>query len=90
MNFCSCLEFLRDRGATLTRDSWNGAEIFIADIEGIQKDISPGQWRERQCSYVRAKLPCLCMRLRDGRILMGWSPNQDDLFATDWVLVEER
>lgn len=69
---------------------------FGEALEYIRKGGKVGRacWSQRMCVFIEPAqlpsqdklLPCLCMRLADGSVMLGWLPGKTDLFAQDWIL----
>lgn len=71
------------RQGRVARKEWKeGTFLFVREgrsVTGVDPTTPMGGDFE--------SLPHICQRMPDGKCLVGWTPNQEDLFAKDW---EER
>ena len=75
-SFGWALERLNE-GSRVARAGWNGKGMWLCYIH-------PGNAMFKGL----AMQPCIGMKTVDGKMHPGWAPSQQDMLATDWVLVE--
>ena len=75
-SFGWALERLNE-GSRVARAGWNGKGMWLCYIH-------PGNAMFKGL----AMQPCIGMKTVDGKMQPGWAPSQQDMLATDWVLVE--
>lgn len=96
MTFGKAIQILKD-GGIVTRRGWVPAGMWLVYIEGRTR------WREDQppTPYERGLQLQNCTDSHveinghidqctaDGSMQMGWTPNQIDMLAGDWQIVEQ-
>lgn len=97
MTFGLALDALK-KGFKIAREGWNGKGMWLSlsgPLEGRQIP-SASFWSANNAKYASEQeggtanvLPCITMKTADGSILMGWLASQTDLFASDWVIVDD-
>lgn len=98
MNFGEALEALKAQ-KRVERKSWNAYNQFIVMMPGFVLPPFNDQSTERKVNDRTAKwigkdkpMNCqsyLAIHTADEKWQPGWLPNQEDLFAEDWEIVEE-
>lgn len=97
LTFGLALEVLK-KGFKIAREGWNGKGMWLSlsgPLEGRQIP-SASFWSANNAKYASEQeggtanvLPCITMKTADGSILMGWLASQTDMFASDWVIVDD-
>lgn len=87
MDFSTALLLLKD-GAKVAREGWNGKNMFVFMVPGSQFQVNRapllGIYPEgTEITYN----PHIDMKYADGTV-GNWTPNDKDLFAEDWVIVD--
>lgn len=94
MTFGEAIECLKE-GDIVTRDSWNGKNMFIYMVNSTS--IDAGDLRNEALEHVgsKKKNPYEGVKINahidmynaQGEIIVGWSASQTDMLADDWDLV---
>lgn len=102
LNFSQALDYL-NAGYKLTRFEWVGdnnnhnCDIWISKSgTGYGTSVPAKQfWSAHNQDYAESHggqaivTPSITMRTKHGRIMMGWTPNQIDIFGLDWAVVQD-
>jgi hypothetical protein len=84
MPFGHALEAAK-KGLKIARYGWNGKGMFVFLREGRQiTNVDPnspmgGDFESR---------PHLCMKVADGKCVVGWLASQTDMLSDDWMIVD--
>lgn len=91
LTFSDTLNRIKD-GRKMQRDGWNekGMFIFLGVVEKFWIPTSIDQEEERRNEELEKfqQTPCLIMKAADGSLAFGWRPTTEDMFKSDWRVVE--
>jgi hypothetical protein len=97
MPFGLAIEALK-RGHRVARAGWNGKDMWIAYMDGMELPPYSAQDTNRKVNDRTAKwigedtplitLPYIAMWTADKKWLPGWLASQTDMLAEDWMIVE--
>jgi hypothetical protein len=88
MNYGKALEALQD-GYRVARKGWNGKDMWLILVPGrILESIQPDSFYDK-CGFKKGTeiLSHIDMKTADGKMLIGWTPNQVDQLANDWQII---
>lgn len=79
-------------GRKVCRSGWNGKGMFLSLTPGAtipaEKFWSPHNRAHAEAQGGQAEvLGSVSLKMADGKIMMGWTPNTADLLADDWMVV---
>lgn len=77
-DFGKAVELIKKGGYKVAREGWNGKEMYI-------RYINPGNAR---CDGYPMQ-PCIGFKTAHYEMQPGWLPSQADMFAEDWMLVQD-
>jgi len=87
MRFGTCYEIL-ENGGFITRESWNDVFIWLKPKAMVKsewcKDPILKALANENGGEVEAEQVLCKYSSADKKVMTGWSPQQDDLAATDW------
>ena len=98
LSFGDALHMLK-LGKTVARAGWNGKGMclylqngshdFVGYPDVVPGDIAgvPSAHFDRGDSGTVTRMPSVCMLTAGGQIVVGWTPNQIDMLASDWKVV---
>ena len=96
MNFGQALEAAK-KGGRITRRGWNGRNMFVVYMEGI--DLLPHNSKDKpSVNHNVAKHigydtpirvhPYMAMYNAQGGWIVGWSATQSDMLSDDWEAID--
>ena len=97
VDFSDALRALKD-GKRITRAGWIDKDRWFAMSGGIGGHVIDHTkfWSPHNAAYAKSQpngevrvLPCITMKTASGEIFMGWVPSQLDMFAEDWVVLDD-
>ena len=93
LSFGDALEALK-QGNKVCRSGWNGKDQYVVAQQG-QEIESTYVWNPHNKAHAE-KLggwievaPYCTLKTAQDTLAMGWTPSTGDLFANDWMIVEE-
>ena len=90
MNFGEVINSLRC-GKAVTRKSFGKRYIWMIPSEDLHFDDYDRNLPMGHIAYVNGgdikQHNILCMKTEDNELMVGWTPQVDDIFAEDWTLV---
>ena len=97
MSFGLAIEAMK-RGHKVARKGWNGKDMWIVYMSGMELPPYNTQGTERKVNDRTAKLigedtplvtlPYIAMWTADQKWLPGWLASQTDMLADDWMIVD--
>lgn len=84
LTFSQALQKLQS-GNHLARSVWNSGQFVFLAV-GVDFAVSADELGGFRYDSV---LPALVMKTNKGRYIVGWQPNQEDLFTDDWRVCGE-
>ena len=96
MTFSDALTMLK-LGHRVARSGWNAANQWLSVSNLNTADVPADRfWSPHNREYAEQNggsaqvPPCITIKNAQGQVQMGWVPSQGDLFANDWVILEEQ
>ena len=95
LDFGAALNLLT-KGLRVSRRGWIGKGAWLSlsgDPHKGRKVPSDSFWSKHNAQYAKDNgghaivSPVITLKTATGEIVMGWTPDQQDLFARDWVIV---
>lgn len=87
MYFGAALDYMR-AGAKLTRTGWNGKGMFVYLVQGSEFEVNRAPLNTIFEDGTKIKYrPHIDLKAADGTCGV-WSPNNTDILAGDWEVVE--
>lgn len=97
MNFGQAIEAMKN-GKKVSREGWNGKNMFIVLMPGLKLSPYNTQGTERKVNDRTAKWigedspldsqPYIAMYTAQGKWQPGWLASQPDILSEDWIIVE--
>lgn len=93
MTFGEALEKAK-QGAKIQRSGWNGKGMFVSYSPGMKDLPALNFWGDAIREYVEQNggkadiRPYLILKMADGTITLGWTPNTPDVISNDWEVIE--
>ncbi|WP_347455688.1 DUF2829 domain-containing protein [Acinetobacter thermotolerans] len=95
LSFGQALAHLKG-GYRVQREGWNGSNQWLS-VSNINSQDVPAErfWSPHNREYAERNggsalvMPCITIKNAQGQIQMGWVPSQGDLFAEDWVVLDD-
>lgn len=97
LNFGEALEKLK-RGRKIARSGWNGKGMWLIMKLGSSswgmEDLHTFECCKKEVNNIEDVAhiiefePVICMKTANNKVQEGWVASQQDMFATDWCIVE--
>ena len=89
LEFEDALELVKLFDVKISRKGWNGAYVYKVDGSIISSHTARqnNMRKNPEASSIRI-MPHLDKVNKNGTVMIGWVPNQDDMFANDWKIIK--
>ena len=95
LDFSDALRALKF-GYRVQRSGWNAKDQWLAVSNPESAVVDAANfWSPHSRAYAERNggsavvPPCILIKNAQGEIQMGWAPSPGDMFANDWVVIEE-
>ena len=94
--FYKALEAADTIGKKISRVGWNGKNMWVAKVTPPIQDLPADKlWNAHARAHADSQggsatvTPYYILKMANGEIMMGWTPNTADLSSQDWQVYDE-
>lgn len=83
-------------GHRIARAGWNGKDQWVSMTAGVLGLKAEKFWNKHNKNFAEQNggranvVPILTLKNAQDSIVMGWTPSSGDLFAQDWIVLEDE